>query len=148
MAVKPASGALRRIGYAARVSDWLVGVAVPIALWTLAFLLGRRELQSYRESNEVGSDLFRYSRGRLIRRMSGIAVLVATAATFAAMELMGPKTPRAAAIYLALLATEVAALVILGLGDLIETRRSADSSELRRQADPDRRTRSRPRRPR
>jgi hypothetical protein len=130
------------------VSDWLVGVAVPIVLWTLAFLLGRREVESYRDRDEVGSDLFRYSRGRLIRRLSGLGVLAGTGATLAAMELIGPKTPRAAAIYLALLATLVAAMVILAVADLIETRRSAAPGRLTRPADPDRRTRSRPRRPR
>lgn len=130
------------------MSDWLVGVALPIVLGTLAFLLGRRELASYRERNEFGSDLFQYTRARLIRRMTGLGVLALTGLTFAAMELIGPKTPRAAAIYLALLATEVAAMVILPLLDLHETRRTADSSDLTRQADPDRRTRSRPRPPR
>jgi hypothetical protein len=124
------------------------GVVVPLALAVLAFMLGRRELALYREGDEFGSDLFVYSKGRLWRRMTGIGVLVALALTLVALEFLPFRSGPALSIYVALLVTEVAALVVLPLIDLWETAKTADSADLTRQGDPDRRTRSRPRRPR
>lgn len=124
------------------------GVVVPLALGVLAFIMGRRELALYRAGDEFGSDLFVYSKGRLVRRMTGIGVLVALALTLVALEFLPFRSGSALTIYMALLVTEVAALVVLPLIDLWETAKTADSSDLTRQGDPDRRTRSRPRRPR
>ena len=121
---------------------------MPLALWLLALGLARRELGLYRDSDEFGSDLFVYSKGRLVRRMTGIGVLVALGATLASLEFLPFRSSTALTIYIVLLVTEVAALVVLPLIDLWETAKTAQPGNLKRQAGPGQRTRSRPRRPR
>lgn len=126
----------------------LTGVVFPIVLCAIAWFLGRRELALYREADEYGHDLFVYSKGRLYRRMTGVAVLVLLGGTLLAMEMFPASSGRGISIYLALILTEVAALVVLPLLDLRETARTAVPEDLTRQAETDRRTRSRKRRPR
>jgi hypothetical protein len=101
------------------------GVALPLVLATLAVLFGRRELRLYRAARDGDSDLFVYSRGRLWRRLTGLAVLVSTGVTLAAMEFLPASTARGASIYLALIAAQVVALFVLPIVDLIETARTA-----------------------
>jgi len=126
---------------------YLVGLALPVVLCTLAFLMGRHELRLYRNSRESGWDLFAYSKGRLWRRMTGVGLLAGVGLTLAALEVLPASTSWGASLYLALLCTEVLGLLVLPLVDLWETSRTAKPKDLMRQADPDRRTRSRPRRP-
>ena len=124
------------------------GLVVPVTLWLVAIALARRELGLYRDSHEFGSDLFVYSKGRLVRRMTGIGVLVALGATLVSLEFLPFRSSAALSIYMALLVTEVAALIVLPLIDLWETSKTAQPGNLKRQAGPGPRTRSRPRRPR
>lgn len=126
----------------------LLGLVLPVLLGVLAIWLGRRELRVYRESNDFGSDLFVYTKGRLWRRMTGVVLLGLTGATLAALELFPAQTVSGVSVYLALLCAEVMGLLVLPLVDLWETGRGADPADLTRQGDPDRRTRSRPRSPR
>jgi hypothetical protein len=113
--------------------DPLLHIALPLGLIALAVALARRELRHFREAAEVGTDVFLYTRGRLWRRMTGIAILVALAATLALFGAWPPRTPRGLSIYMALLVSEALALVALPLFDLWETARTARPEDLRRQ---------------
>ena len=124
-----------------------VGIVLPIGLWVCAIVIGRRELALYREQT-IGDDLFLYSKWRLLRRLTGVAIMVALGATLMAYQLLPPKTSFGTSVYLGALVAEVIALVLLPIFDLAETMRTADPEDLTRQADPDRRTRKQPRRPR
>jgi hypothetical protein len=131
----------------------MASVALGLSLAVVALLLGRRELRLYRERNrgerapgrviDLDRDLFRYSRGRLWRRMLGVGVIAAVGATIAAWELLPPRSPGEATTYLALLLGELAILVALPLLDLWETARTARPGELS-SADPSPRTRTAP----
>jgi hypothetical protein len=98
-------------------------VTVPLLLVLVAVLLGRRELRLYRASHDEDSDLFVYSRGRLHRRLAGVVVLASTGLTLGAMAWLPAISPRGTAIYVALLTTEVLALIAIPILDLIETTR-------------------------
>ena len=125
-----------------------VGILLPVVLWGLALVIAKRELGLYREHAEFGTDLFAYSKWRLARRLTGVLVMIALGATLMAYELAPASSPRGASIYLGVLVGEVLALVVLPVLDLWETVHTADPEDLTRQADPDRRTRTKPRRPR
>jgi hypothetical protein len=127
--------------------DPLVSIVVPAALFALAYLLARRELRQYRAAAEIGSDLFVYSRGRLVRRLIGVGLLVLLGGTLAALGLWPAATAAGLSLYLAALATEVLCLVVLPLVDLWETARTARPHDLTRQAGARPRTRSRSRLP-
>lgn len=114
---------------------------LPAILWGLAFLLARRELKQYKTADEIGSDLFVYSRGRLIRRMTGVVMLVALGTTLAALGVFPASTASGASIYMGLLISEVLILLVLPLLDLWETARTARPHDLTRQAGPKRKTR-------
>ena len=122
--------------------DPLVSIALPLVLWALAFGLARREWRHYRADDDIGTDLFVYSRGRLARRMTGVALLVVLGATLAALGLFPARTPRGLSIYMALLIAEVLVLIVLPLIDLWETARTARPHDLTRQGGPPPRTKS------
>jgi hypothetical protein len=103
----------------------IVTVFLPAFLIGLAYVLGRRELRQYRLSGSIGSDLFVYSRGRLIRRLTGVGMLVALAVTLALLGFLRPAAPRGASLWLAVILGEVIAILLLPIFDLIETARSA-----------------------
>jgi hypothetical protein len=113
--------------------DLLADLVVPIILIGLASLLTRRELHAHRRREHGDSDLFRYTKGRLVRRLSGIGLLAATGLTLGAWELWPPASPRAASLFLVVMLCEVVGLVVLGLVDLWETARTAQSADLSRQ---------------
>jgi hypothetical protein len=119
--------------------DPLVNVLLPLVLAATGVFIGLREWQQYKASAEVGHDLFVYSRGRLARRLSGVATLLALAATLFAFGAFPANNPRGASVYLALMIGEVAVLLILPVLDLWETARTARPEELDRQADRPRR---------
>lgn len=127
--------------------DVWVSLLLPGILWGVAFALGRRELRQYRAVRDIGYDLFTYSKGRLIRRLTGVALLAALGGTLFVFGVAPPGTPRGATIYMALIVSEVLALIVLPLFDLWETARTARPADLTRQADRPPRTRSRPRNP-
>ena len=128
--------------------DPLVSVLLPLALWALAAALARREWRAYRRPDDIGTDLFVYSRGRLIRRMLGVGLLVALGATLAALGWLPARSPRGLSIYMALLAVELAGLIVVPLLDLWETARTARPHDLTRQGGPPprRKGQARPRR--
>ena len=121
---------------------------IALALMAIAVVICRHELAAYRDSKELGSDLFVYSRGRLWRRLTGVGFLLATAVTLAAFELFPAQTTWGASLYVALLTTEVVTLLVLPVLDLWETGRTARPEDLTRQADPDRQKRTQRHRPR
>lgn len=125
----------------------VVGLLLPVLLVVLAIWMARRELSVYKDSDDFGSDLFVYTKGRLYRRLSGCGLLGLTGLTLAAFELFPAQTVNGFSIYLALLCVEVLGMLVLPLVDLWETGTGADPADLTRQGDPDRRTRSRPDRP-
>lgn len=100
-------------------------IILPAVVLLLALGLARREWRLYRLSNEIGSDLFVYSRWRLVRRLGGVIVLVGLAATFAALGAWPPHDARAANTYLGLIVGEIAVLVVFSVLDLLETSRTA-----------------------
>ncbi len=116
--------------------DPLVSIVVPIVLWGLAFLLARRECKQYKVSDEIGSDLFVYSRGRLVRRMTRVAMLVALGTTLAALGVFPARTANGASIYMVLLISEVLILLVLPMLDLWETARTARPHDLTRHGGP------------
>lgn len=116
--------------------DPLVSIILPVILWGLAFLLARREWKQYRVVEEIGSDLFTYSRGRLIRRMTGVAMLVALGTTLAALGWFPARTASGLYVYMALLISEVVILLVLPMIDLWETARTARPHDLTRQGGP------------
>lgn len=120
--------------------------ALPAALVVLAAVVARREWRQYRSATAIGSDLFRYSRGRLVRRMTGVGVLVALAMTLAALGWVRPRTASGLSALLGALLVEVALLVALPILDLWETARTARPEDLTRQADWHGRVRTRSRR--
>jgi hypothetical protein len=128
--------------------DPFVSIVLPVALLALAVLLARREWRQYRGATDIGSDLFVYSRGRLVRRMTGVGLLVALGMTLAALGVFPARTASGLSIYLALLISEVLVLLLLPFLDLWETSRTAKLHDLRRQGGEPIRTRSRPRSPR
>ena len=103
----------------------IVTIVVPALLIGLAYVLARREWKQYRAAGEIGSDLFVYGKGRLIRRMIGIGVLGGLGVTLFLMGLLPPSSPKGATVYLSVIVGEVALLVILPIVDLIETGRTA-----------------------
>jgi hypothetical protein len=113
----------------------IVTIVVPALLLGLSYVLARREWKQYRAANEIGSDLFVYGKGRLVRRLIGIGVLAALGFTLFAMGLLPPSSPRGATVYLSVIVGEVALLVILPIVDLIETGRSARPGKGIRHAD-------------
>jgi peptidoglycan/LPS O-acetylase OafA/YrhL len=122
----------------------LIGIVLPLGLMCAAVAIGRRERNEFREATQYGTDLFVYSRRRYRRRLFGVALLVATGATLAAIEWIPPTGPGMLTGYLAALVTEVVVLLLLPLVDLWETARTARPEDLTRQGDPERRIRSRP----
>jgi hypothetical protein len=127
--------------------DLVEALVVPVLVWYLAFLLGRRELRAYRRRHKEETDLFVYSKGRFIRRMTGVVALVATGLTLAAWDFLPPKTPQQASLYVGLLLAEVAIIVVLSMVDLWETVRTAKPEDLTRQGAPRRQSRNRRSRP-
>ncbi len=127
---------------------WVTGILFPIILWSLSVMLVRREFELYRVQEDFGTDLFLYTKGRLIRRLTGVVVIVALGATLMAMELYPAGSGAGASIYLALLLSEMLALVVIPLLDMWETTRTANSIDPTRLGGPGPRKRSRPRRPR
>lgn len=133
----------------------IVTIALPAFILGLAYTLARRELKLYRVAGELGSGLFVYSRGRLVRRLTGIAILVALGLTFAALGIIPPRSAGAANAYLAAILGELGALFVLPIWDLVETARTGrrrdrvapDAGEVTREAAPPRK-RNRRRRPR
>jgi hypothetical protein len=103
----------------------LVTIVVPALLLGLAYVLARREWKQYRAAGEIGSDLFVYGRGRLVRRLIGIGVLAALGLTLFTMGIVPPSSPKGATVYLGVIVGEVALLVILPIVDLVETGRTA-----------------------
>ena len=128
--------------------DPLTGIVLPVALVVAAVLISRHESKVYREAQDFGSDVFVYSRRRYRRRTFGVLLMVVTAGTLVGVEWVLAAGPVTMTIYLAVLVTEVAVLLLLPLFDLWETARTARPGDLTRQGDPDRRTRTRPDRPR
>ena len=124
--------------------DPVVSIVLPAALCGLAYFLARREWKQYKLAEDIGSDLFVYSRGRFIRRMTGVVLLVALAMTLAALGVFPARTASGVSIYMALLISEVLILLVLPLFDLWETARTARPHDLTRQGGPKPRTRSRP----
>jgi hypothetical protein len=114
----------------------------------LAIGLARREWRLYRTTNDMGSDLFLYTRGRLARRMGGVLVLAALAATFAALGLRPARNAHEASAYLGLIMGELLLLIGMSVWDLIETARSAKPEDLTRQGTGPTRTRRKPPSPR
>ena len=127
--------------------DPIVSIVVPAVLWGLAYVLARREWRQYQAAAEIGRDLFVYSKGRLIRRMTGVVLLVALGTTLAALGLFPARTATGASIDMALLISEVRVLLVLPVIDLWETARSARPEDLTRQAGGAKKRRK-PRRPR
>jgi len=117
-------------------------IVLPLALWGLAYGLGRREWRHYKASDEIGTDLFVYSRGRLWRRMTGVGMLVALGLTLAALGLFPARSPQGLSIYMAVLITEVLVLLLLPLFDLWETARTARPHDLTRQGGPPKKTKA------
>jgi hypothetical protein len=107
----------------------LVGIALPLALIIVAVGLARREIKLFRGTHELagdlkdvlGADFFEYTRWRLARRLTGVVLLVATAVTLAALELVPATTSAGAQLYVALITTEALGLICVGLLDLRET---------------------------
>jgi hypothetical protein len=127
----------------------VVSIVVPSLLVGLACALGRREWKQYRAAAEIGSDLFVYTRGRLIRRMTGVALLVALAVTLALFGALPPRTPAGASVYLGVMLGEVVLLIVLPIVDLVETARTARPGKgIRAREGAPPRTRTRPRPPR
>jgi hypothetical protein len=125
---------------------WLPLLFVAGALW-----LAHRERASYRshrDDNDAG--FFVYTPRRLRRRLTGAAVLAAVGVTLALWDLARPETAERATLIVVALLVEVLLLVGIAVADFIETaRRSAAPPTVpRAPADPDRRTRTPPRRPR
>jgi hypothetical protein len=125
--------------------DPVVSIVLPVILWALGAFLARREWKQYRVAEDIGSDLFVYSRGRLIRRMTGVAMLLALGTTLAALGLFPARTASGASIYMALLISEVLVLLVLPLFDLWETARTARPHDLTKQGGPPPKTRKRSR---
>jgi hypothetical protein len=107
-----------------------VSAAFPLiiaaASWLLAALLGAHELRAYRSRRGEERDLFAYTHRRLVYRLTGVAALLAFGATLAIWEMVPPRSPGAAVIYLLLFALEVVALLLIAMLDMRETRRTAD----------------------
>lgn len=107
---------------------FLVGIALPALLVGVAIALAVREIRLFRATHAIagdlasalGADFFEYTRWRLVRRLTGVALL-ATAVTLAALELAPATGLAGAQLYIALLTTEALALIIVGLLDLRET---------------------------
>lgn len=102
---------------------WTLAIAAVIA--AVAALLARREIGLYRLRRDAEDDLFVYSKWRLARRLTGVFVLALTACTLVAWELFPPTTATGASVFMTVFLTEVAALVILPIFDLVDTTRSA-----------------------
>lgn len=108
---------------------FLVGIALPALLVGVAIALAVREIRLFRATHAIagdlasalGADFFEYTRWRLVRRLTGVALLLATAVTLAALELAPATGLAGAQLYIALLTTEALALIIVGLLDLRET---------------------------
>jgi hypothetical protein len=111
----------------------LSDLMIPALLLGLAGLLARRELRAHAERQRGDTDLFRYTTGRLRRRLAGVALLALTAFTLLGWELLPPASPRGASLYLVLMISEVLAMITLAVFDLLETARNAESADLRRQ---------------
>jgi hypothetical protein len=132
----------------------LVTLVLPGAIGAVALLLLRRELELFRGARrgDGDRDLFVYSTGRFVRRLTGIAALLALALTLAGLGLVPPRNAAQAQVYLGLITTELVALVVVPLWDLVETARTArpgDRSRLEEDptASPPGRTRTPKRRP-
>jgi hypothetical protein len=102
-----------------------VTVVVPGACLLLAAALGRREWRQYRAAAEIGSDLFVYSKGRLVRRLAGVVLLAALGLTFGALGLFPPRSPGGVHVYMGVIMGEVVLLLALPILDLMETARTA-----------------------
>ncbi len=98
---------------------------VPAILWGLAWTLGRRELALYGRRDSEEADVFVYTRGRLVRRLTGVGLLVGLGAAFAALGFFPPTTPGEANVYLGVFAGGVILLIVLPVWDLVETARTA-----------------------
>jgi len=74
--------------------------------------------------------------------------LIATGLTIAAWDLLPPKTPQQASLFMGLLLAEFGVLLVLPVFDLWETARTSKPEDLTRQGAKRRQTGSRRRRPR
>ena len=107
------------------------GVVLPCLLVALAGWLGRREWRLYRAPATDGTDLFVYSRGRLVRRMIGLVALAAIGVTLAVIELAAASAAVVTGCG-ALLVAELLVLVVVPVLDLRETARTAHPERLER----------------
>ena len=107
-----------------------VELVIAAGIGAISLLLARRELGIYRARKAADSDVFVYSKWRLARRLTGIAVLASTAITLVAWVLVPPTTAGGASAYITLFMCEVAALFVLAIVDLIETTRTARVGKL------------------
>lgn len=126
--------------------DPVTSIGLPLILWALALFVGRREWRHYKTPTDIGSDLFIYSKGRLWRRMTGVALLAALGTTLAALGVFPARTAAGVSIYMALLISEVLVLLVLPFFDLWETARTARPHDLTRQGGPPPKIRARSRR--
>jgi hypothetical protein len=95
------------------------------AILALVGFLGSREVALYRSRHADESDLFVYTRSRVVIRALGLTALLAFAFTLALMEARPPRSPEAAAIFMGAFALELLALILSPILDMLETRRSA-----------------------
>ena len=102
----------------------MVLVAVGALLAIGAIPLAIREVGAYRRRDDT-DDLFRYTRRRLIRRVTGLVILAGVGATLAIWELAPPADPGSASMLLGLLLVEVVALVVIAVLDMRETSTTA-----------------------
>jgi len=101
--------------------------AVPLAMRELGAYRtrDRSEQAAFGAIKNATSDLFIYSRRRLVRRLTGIAVLSALGVVLVVWELAPPSSPSGATVLLGLLLTGVVALVLIAILDLRETSTTA-----------------------
>ena len=85
----------------------IVELVIAAGIGGIALLLARRELAIYRARRAADSDVFVYSKWRLARRLTGIAVLASTAITLVAWVLIPPTTAGGASAYITLFMCEV-----------------------------------------
>jgi MFS family permease len=111
---------------------FVAGIAVPLLILAVAIWLARFEMRLYREAHEDGTDLFVYGKGRLIRRMIGVGVMVVTAVGIFWMEIAWSWSPRLSVIVMAILLAAVVLLLVVPLADLRETARTAKPEDLKR----------------
>jgi hypothetical protein len=110
----------------------LAGIVLPLLMLAGAIWLARFEMRLYREAHEDGTDLFVYGKGRLVRRMIGIGVMVVAAIGIFWMEVAWRWSPRITVGVMAVLMAAVILLVVVPFADLRETERTARPGDLKR----------------